>query len=463
MIRARRVHALAALLLLCHAAATAREGEPLTFSEAVARVRARNEALAAGRDEVDQRAAERAAARGLRSPKVTLELRETFINKPIEIDASPLPLAYRVQEDQFMKGQLRAAWPVYTGGRIDAANAAAAAAENEAGSRLSLTGDQLLTELARRYFGLCLARRAAGVAALKVEAMERHARRARRLMEEGVVAKVEELNAEVALANARAELASAGADAAIALEGLNNLMAGTEEVVPATPLFILRDVEDCAHFQDAVDGGHPALAVAAAKRDQARQGTRAEKGAALPSVYLFGVRELFPRDLTLLDPEWAAGVGAEYTLFDGGQGRNRIAAARAREELAADMTRKLRRDLRSLAAVRHREMGKALGQYDAFEATLALTEENLRVRVRAFEEGVATSVEVVDAVLSRDRALLGRLKAAHDFDTALFGLLEAAGLTRRHGDYLARAVPVPEQAAETPLPAAPPTEASPAQ
>ena len=449
MTRVRRVHALAALLLLCHAAATAREGEPLTFSEAVARVRARNEALAAGRDEVDQRAAERAAARGLRSPKVTLELRETFINKPIEIDASPLPLAYRVQEDQFMKGQVKVAWPVYTGGRIDAANAAAAKTE-EAAARLNHTDQQLVTELARRYFGLRLARQAAGVAALKTAAMERHHRHAARLFAEGIIARVEALNAEVALANARAEQSAAERDAAIAAEGLANALADPSPGDPATPLFIVRDLEPVEWFQDAVERGHPALEALEALRRQAEEGVRAEKGAALPTVYLFGLRELFPNDLTLLDPEWAAGIGAEYTLFDGGQAKHRTAAARAQADRVALLAAKARRDLRSLAAVRRQEAAKALEQHDAFKETLALAEENLRVRMRAFEEGVATSVEVVDASVSLARAQLGRLKAAYDFDTALFGLLEAAGRTDAHGGYIARGVPV-----DAPAPAVP--------
>ena len=117
------------------------------------------------------------------------------------------------------------------------------------------------------------------------------------------------------------------------------------------------------------------------------------------------------------------------------------------------LAQKARRDLRSLVAVRHQEAGKALEQHDAFGETLALAEENLRVRMRAFEEGVATSVEVVDASVSLARARLGRLKAAYDFDTALFGLLEAAGMTDAHGGYIARGEPV-----DAPPPSVPPLD-----
>jgi outer membrane protein TolC len=448
MTAARRC--LCAALLLAAAPLSAREPGPLDFGEAVRRMRAGNEALAAGGAEVRQRLEEGAAAKGLRSPKVTVEARETFLNDRITIEVESIGFSYRVQEDQFLKGQVKVSWPVYTGGRIDAANAAAAAKTEEAAARLNHTDQQLVTELARRYFGLRLARQAAEVAALKTGAMERHHRHAARLFGEGIIARVEALNAEVALANARAEQSAAERDAAIAAEGLANALADPSPGDPATPLFIVRDLEPVEWFQDGVEHGHPALEALEALRRQAEEGVRAEKGAALPTVYLFGLRELFPNDLTLLDPEWAAGIGGEYTLFDGGQTKHRTAAARAQADRVALLAKKARRDLRSLVAVRHQEAGKALEQHDAFKETLALAEENLRVRMRAFEEGVATSVEVVDASLSLARAQLGRLKAAYDFDTALFGLLEAAGRTDAHGGYLARGVPV-----DAPAPAVP--------
>ncbi len=54
------------------------------------------------------------------------------------------------------------------------------------------------------------------------------------------------------------------------------------------------------------------------------------------------------------------------------------------------------------------------------------------MRTRAFEEGVATSLDVVDARLSLAKVELGRLASARDLDVALAELLEAAGLTERY-------------------------------
>ena len=71
-------------------------------------------------------------------------------------------------------------------------------------------------------------------------------------------------------------------------------------------------------------------------------------------------------------------------------------------------------------------------QVEAFGAALELARENVRVRTRAFEEGVATSLDVVDARLSLAKVELGRLASARDLDVALAELLEAAGQTERY-------------------------------
>ena len=433
---------LAAVPLLC--AATGRAQEPLTFTDALNRVQQRNEALMAGEAEIRQRASEKAAVGGLRMPKAEVDVRTNFLDADVTTPFDPLPIAYKMQNKHFTKAEFSVTWPVYTGGRINAANRAAAAKQTEAEAQLRYTGDQLVTELAQRYFGVCLARRARAVTALKVDAMEQHARRAHRLMEEGIISKAETLSAEVALANAKSELAAADRDITIASEGLANTMAWGDPVEPTTALFLLRDVEGREYFENAVDEGHPVLAMLGAKHEQARQGVRAEQGATLPTAYVFGMYELLPEGCSIVDPKWAFGFGGQYTVFDGDQGRNKIAAAKAQEERVSHLRQKYQRDLRSLTVKRYEEMETAREQYDTLDSPLNLTAENLRVRTRAFEEGVATSLEVVDAALSHARAQLGRLKAAYDFDTAFFQLLEASGQTERCQDYLARAAAVPE-------------------
>ena len=218
--------------------------ERLTFPQALEKMKERNEALTATQDDVEMRGLEQAAARGLRYPRVELEARHLMLNDPIRISVDPVPVSLTVQDDQFNQGQLKASLPLYTGGRIEAAVRASEARVNEAQAEGRKTEEALTTELAERYFGCCLVESNLEVQAFKTRTMEEHAYQARRLLEEGIIARVEYLNAKVALANARAEQSAAERDAAIAAEGLSNALADPSPGYPATPLFIVRDLED---------------------------------------------------------------------------------------------------------------------------------------------------------------------------------------------------------------------------
>ncbi len=141
------------------------------------------------------------------------------------------------------------------------------------------------------------------------------------------------------------------------------------------------------------------------------------------------MRELYSPDLTVLDPEWAVGVGVNWTLFEGFSGSNRLKAARFVEKKVQFLEQKARRDIATLVEKRYQELMKALEQFDATAVSRNLAEEYVRVRQRAFEEGLATSLDVVDAQLSLSRVHVERLNAAFEFDVSLSELLEVCGMS----------------------------------
>jgi len=417
--------------------------EPLSFEQALREMLARHETLQAAASDVNRAGAERNAARSLKQPRLDLEVRQTFLDDAIDIGVDPIPVRFRVQDAQFTEGQVTLSWPVYTGGRVRAANRAADEKVVEMDAELRRTRHSLITELARRYFGLRLAEAAERVARLKAEDLAAHERRAKRLMEEGIIAKVEWLSARVAATQAAAEAESASADVRVAREGfLNMLNRDRNPVMPVTPLFLPEVLPDQDSFLERINDSHPVIAMIAAKQRQARAGVEAERGQRRPTIYLFGMHELIPEDLTLLDPLWAAGIGIRHNLFDGGMSRHREAAAKHLEEKAILTRKRVERDLKTLAVKNWEEIQKALHDSQAMAELEELAGENLRVRTRAFEEGLATSLEVVDAAVSLQRARLGRIKAAHDADLGLFRLLEAAGLSDECLTYLNQGKPL---------------------
>ena len=84
-------------------------------------------------------------------------------------------------------------------------------------------------------------------------------------------------------------------------------------------------------------------------------------------------------------------------------------------------------------------MEKARDEYASLDKTLELASEVVRARSRAFDEGLGTSLEVVDAQLAVQGVKLQRLAAAYDYDVALAELLEATGDADRFDSLRAQA------------------------
>jgi outer membrane protein TolC len=455
----------ATVLLVAATTAAAQTMAPaasaLTYEEALARLNAANESLKAADAEVQQRVEERAAARSIYWPRIDLRAQATHLNDDIVIDLDPirqvinalhrLPDTYlpkfesTAQKQDFWLSQITAAWPVYTGGKAQAANRAAALQVDDAKHRRTMTADALGTELARRYFAVRLAIRAKDVRAAVVEGLNRHVYEAKRLEEEGMIAKVERLHAEVAQARAVRELRAAEQDIALARTALASLLSSDGEIDPTTELFLLPDPGSLESLVATAMRQHPALKRLGTQQGLAGAQLSAEKGRWLPDVALFGTRELHEDDLSLLNPKWAVGVQASFTLFNGFDREHKIAAAKSQQARVAALDARARRDISTLVEQKYRTMVKAREQYTSLDASIAAASEVVRVRTRAFDEGFATSVDVVDAQLTLQGVRLQRLLAAYDYDVALAELLEATGEPGRFSDLRRQADLFPER------------------
>lgn len=455
-VHAVRYASAVSILLVTAGVASSAAAVPMTFPEALARLRAENGRVLAADDEVQQRREELGAARGLYYPRVEATGSATWIDDPIVLDLDPIrsvilqlhpgvpeaaipPFQETIQDDHYQRSAVGVTWPIFTGGRILAANQAAAARLDDSREMRRDTEEGLTTELVRRFYGLQMAKRIVAVRADARDGLSRHLYQAQRLSEEGQIATAERLRAEVAFAEADRDYKNARRDLAIVRASLSGLLAVEDTVDASSPLFLLLTIEPVDRFRDTALSGNPALGRLDAQRRLASASTRAEASAWLPDVYLFGRRELNTSDLTVLEPEWAAGVGARWTLFDGFARLHRYRAARDAGDRVDDLRAQARRDIGTLVTQRHEQVLRALDAYRSLDASLAAATENLRVREEAFSEGMATSLDVTDAQLMLSRVRIERLAAAYAFDVALAELLEACGQTARLEEYILRA------------------------
>ena len=434
---------------------------PLGYSDACERLRDAHESLKAADLLVRQRREEREAAKSYYWPTVKFGATAVQLNAPIELSVPvaglfqslpiqipasmlPGPLGLEIQAERFVEANLSARMLLYTGGKAQAANRAAEIRITEAEQAARREAQSLATELVRRYYGVQVRERQRVVRQDALGLLDRLQEDARRLEQEGLIARTERLSAEVAHAEGERQLRAAESDADIAAVALASLLSQPTAGPVTSPLFIVRNVEPVEAFTRAVPAVHPAVAQVQSLEGLAEQAKKAQLGTFKPDVFLYANQIVGEAHLTELVPRGVYGVGVSWTLFDGPERRRKLAAAQLQVERAQAVRARAVRDLSTLVEVKYREMVKARDQYDTLGRALDLAQENIRVRTLAFREGLATTLEVVDAQVQLSRTRIERAAAAYQFDVALAELLEASGQSERFDEYRARGEEVRE-------------------
>lgn len=443
---------LLAVASMTHAAA-------LDFPAAWERLVATSDTLAAAQSALDQARGKRAAARDLYLPEI--EAAASYLRLDDEVTLSPndllasteggerlaplldatarsyglsvaavdAALTSTIARREQRQLALRGTWPIYAGGRIDAAQDIAAAAEKEAADGLEMARRQQFAALARLYFATALAKENLDIKVASENNLASHVERAVRLEEQGQIARVERLQAEAARDKARVERRKAERDLEIATLALGRLLKSDTPHTPSQVAAIDRPLPSLPEILTATIDQGPTLAALRAKAEQAAGSIAIEKGKYHPSLALFGTYNLFEEDdLTgKVMPDWLVGVGLKVPLLErSGRGGNLQAATSALSRLR-HLEEQARNDLTILVERTYRQAAQAEEEYRGLASSIALAEETVNLRHKAFTQGLATSLDVVDAELFLAGVKTQRSAAAHGFVTHLALLYGGAG------------------------------------
>jgi outer membrane protein TolC len=423
---------------------------PLDFDAARARLMHVSDALASADAGARAKRDIVRANSHLRWPDVSIEARELEYRKTLDLpvgtlgpvaNAFHLPSTLRFQQQEWRtRPSVSVALPIYTGGRIPAAQHAAEAGVQQALAERDAEAHSLDVQLVEAFFGQQLAERALAVRRDVRDGLQQHLAQAEALEAEGFATRAQRLQAVVARDGAEREYEKAVNDLATARSALETLLHSNEPVLTGTPLFVLTSSPATAEeFRRAALARHPQLARLRAIGDQARQNVRVQLAELKPELYGFAQYDLYHHDALLTDADWTVGFGIRYQLLTGS---GRIDRTGATHEEVAQVDASLRDVARriELGVTRaYNDLETARSHFLLLESTIAHAEENVRLQELSFREGEATSLDVIDARLSLGSARIERAEAAYQFDLRLAQLLELTAQTDRYGEYARRA------------------------
>lgn len=359
----------------------------------------------------------------------------------------------KVQDDVFFNARLTAIWPIFTGFKISSAYDAAKENVNARKAEFDMAQNTILMDVATKYFTLRLAEELTGMRETTMRNLEEHLERSKKLESGGQISKAERLRAEVALAEAQNAYEDAMRDQSLARMALASLLHTDTSLTATTPVEAPEVTRTMEEFKHLAKDNHPGLRQLRTERKRSQDAVSAARADYYPTIALFAYKELYTKDLTILEPEWAVGAKMQWDLFKGGETRSKVSNAKALDRSLASMEEQTLDNIDLLVEKRWREMEHAKGRLASLVKTRELADEALRSQTKAYEAGLATGLDVVDAELALSRLQVADLKAHYDAVVAWLGLLEACGEVANAGTMMTATRPVennvePAKAAE---------------
>lgn len=414
--------------------------EALAYDQACERLYTVSDTRAAAMAAVDRSADQAKAARLLGAPDLTIGATELFGEKTGAIEDTPFGNIPFSENFKGPRSSIDSTWPIYTGGRITATQKALASGVKLAQAELARTEASLDVLLAKAYFGLELAANVAATRDAILEQADRQLAKAFRFEQQGLIPRVERLSAQVARDEAAREQIKALRDREIAEATLRRLLHLEEPLTTSTRLFVdTRPLEPLERWLAWAEERSPSLAALAARRAQSEQAVRLAEAAWRPEIFAFGSYALIRKYQTLIEPDWTAGIGVKLAIVSHTDRAHSVSAAHHAVREVTSLEAATVTELETRVEANYRRVAQTREQFGLLDSTLALAEENLRLREQGFGEGQTTSLDVSDARNSVARSRSARAEAAYEFDVALAELLDAAGKTASLPDYIRQA------------------------
>ena len=322
-------------------------------------------------------------------------------------------------------------WPIFTGGKRIYASRIGDRMVDMAEVGKAETNALLQTELIETYYALQLANRVVEVRGQTFRSLQQHYDHALKLEANGLITKAERLFAEVNREEAKREWEASKKEREVAHQALCSLLnlPKEEDIQPVSPLFVTSEMPDSLYFKSLLPSTNYTLNRLSLEESIADNNLRISRSAYLPTIALIGKQTLYAHNLPRnLVPRTMIGIGFTWNLFDGLNREASIRISRLAKETVALEREKAENALDVMVQEIYTQMQKAQDEVSTLRTTIAMSEELLRIRRKSFEEGMATSTEVVDAEVMLAKVRIAMWLAYYQFDVSLASLCSVCGV-----------------------------------
>jgi Outer membrane protein len=347
-------------------------------------------------------------------------------------EISTRTLAFPLMDDNLTTIDANLIWPVFTGRKRIYASKIGNRMVDLARISRNETASTLQTELVESYFGLRLAIRVTDVRRETYNTLKTHYENALKLEQNGMINKAEKLFAKVSMDEAWRELQSARKQQEVAQAELRSVLNfdSTTILNPVTPLFINKTLPSKEYFKNMLPNSNYTINKLYIEEKMARNQTLISKSSYMPVVSIVGKQTLYSHNVPrYLVPRTMVGVALTWNIFDGFNREASVRQSKLSENVLALGREKAKDEVSVLVDDLYSKIEDAVDNVAMLNTTLEMTRELLRVRKKSFQEGMATSTEVIDAENLCSQIEVAYLMAYFQYDIALSSLLSVCGIS----------------------------------
>jgi len=334
-----------------------------------------------------------------------------------------------IQKKNFATVSASFSWPIYAGSKIRGAKQAAGVNLDISKEDLRVKQGAMLAELVQRYYGLELGLQVEQVRKQMLASMTKHYNDAQKMFDNGMIAKVELLHAEVSKNEAYREYKQAIRNLEIIRSGLTATLANDSlgKVFPTSHLFINKEISALPDWVARAQKENPQLQQIQGKKELVRIKYKVNKRDYLPTIAMMGNYNIADKNLSEYMPDWMVGIGMKWTLFNGMGRNNEVHVSETMLNQVEYAGQKANDDIEAYLTKLYQQLHMQMEQKAELETTLELAEEYVSSTEKAFNEGFASSTSVVEAHTKVAQVKALRLKVLYDYDVSLACFLQVVG------------------------------------
>jgi len=402
-------------------------GHALTLQEGLKIVTESGRDVSIARSDEDVARGAVSLARSPWLPWVDLYGRETWLR--YEPQAKVPTGAFSLSQDQYATYGFRATQLIYDFGRtsssISAANYSLKA--REAGTLH--TKNRAALDFIGAYFDLLEAEELLKVAQEEVTQYQAHRKDAAARLKAGVVTRNEVLQAEVMLADSQQRLLTAENTRILRASRVNSILMRplTAEVHPSEITGSPPVPVSLEEAWAAAVSQNPDLQDLDARIRAKEESVSSLRGEYLPSIFVAGGYEYNENQYMVNQYNWSLIAGVNISLFAGGSTDAKVGMAKSEVSSLRAAREKLLDAVRMEVQAAWLEVQLSQKKIQVALAAVGQAQENLRLQRIRYQEGVATSTEVLDAVTLMTVSETNAWKANFGLKRSEAALLYAVG------------------------------------